>query len=67
MLPSWEQPTPEGWVLPPPASFTVSDPECDLDVVPNRSRRAEVGAALSSSFAVGGLNVVLAFRRWWGR
>ncbi len=53
-------------VLPPTANFTEPDPECDLDVVPNRSRRAEIDAALSSSFAFGGLNVVLAFRRWRG-
>jgi nodulation protein E len=56
----------EDGVLPPTANFTVPDPECDLDVVPNRSRRQEVDAALSSSFAFGGLNVVLAFRRWRG-
>ena len=51
-------------LLPSTVNFTVPDPECDLDVVANRSRRSEVGAALSISFAFGGLNVVLAFRRW---
>jgi nodulation protein E len=51
-------------VIPPTANFSESDPECDLDVVPNRSRRMEVEAALSNSFAFGGLNAVLAFRRW---
>lgn len=51
-------------VIPPTVHFTEPDPECDLDVVPNRSRRKEMGAALSSSFAFGGLNAVLAFRRW---
>ncbi len=50
-------------LLPPTANFTRPDPECDLDVVPNEARAAEVGAALSSSFAFGGLNAVLAFRR----
>jgi nodulation protein E len=54
-------------VLPPTASFTTPDPECDLDVVPNVARRATVEAALSSSFAFGGLNAVLAFRRWQER
>jgi 3-oxoacyl-(acyl-carrier-protein) synthase len=34
---------------------------CDLDVVPNHSRCAEVELALSNSFAFGGLNAVLAF------
>jgi 3-oxoacyl-(acyl-carrier-protein) synthase len=38
------------------------DMACDLDVVPNHSRCAEVEWALSNSFAFGGLNAVLAFR-----
>jgi nodulation protein E len=37
-----------------------------LDVIPNTARRAEVDYALSNSFAFGGLNAVLAFRRWNG-
>jgi nodulation protein E len=49
-------------VIPPTANFTGPDPECDLDVVPNTSRRAEPEYALSNSFAFGGLNAVLAFR-----
>jgi nodulation protein E len=51
-------------LLPPTANFTEPDPECDLDVVPNRARWKEVAYALSNSFAFGGLNAVLAFRRW---
>jgi nodulation protein E len=50
-------------VLPPTANFNVPDPECNLDVIPNESRRAEVEWALSNSFAFGGLNAVLALRR----
>jgi nodulation protein E len=50
-------------VLPPTANFTEPDPQCDLDVVPNRARRHEAEYALSNSFAFGGLNAVLAFRR----
>lgn len=50
-------------VLPPTANFSEPDPVCDLDVIPNVARRAEVEYALSNSFAFGGLNAVLAFRR----
>ena len=50
-------------VIPPTANFTERDPECDLDMVPNEPRRAMIEYALSNSFAFGGLNAVLAFRR----
>ena len=49
-------------VLPPTANFTRPDPACDLDVVPNISRKQAVEIALSNSFAFGGLNAVLALR-----
>lgn len=51
-------------LLPPTANFNEPDPECDLDVIPNVARPAEVEAAISNSFAFGGLNAVLAFKRW---
>jgi nodulation protein E len=51
-------------VLPPTANYTAPDPECELDVIPNQSRAAQAEAALSQSFAFGGLNAVLAFRAW---
>ena len=50
-------------VLPPTANFLTADPACDLDVVPNHARKADVEACLSNSFAFGGLNAVLAFKR----
>lgn len=50
-------------ILPPTANFLSPDPACDLDVIPNHARKAEVEACLSNSFAFGGLNAVLAFRR----
>jgi nodulation protein E len=50
-------------VLPPTANFNEPDPQCDLDVIPNHARRAQVEYALSNSFAFGGLNAVLALHR----
>jgi nodulation protein E len=49
--------------LPPTANYTEPDPECDLDVIPNQARDREVEYACSNSFAFGGLNAVLVFRR----
>lgn len=51
-------------LLPPTANFTEIDPQCNLDVIANEARPADVDAAISSSFAFGGLNAVLAFRSW---
>ncbi|HEV2691007.1 MAG TPA: beta-ketoacyl-[acyl-carrier-protein] synthase family protein [Bryobacteraceae bacterium] len=50
-------------LLPPTANYSEPDPACDLDVIPNGARQAQVEYALSNSFAFGGLNAVLAFRR----
>lgn len=49
-------------ILPPTANYNERDPECDLDYIPNQPRAQRVGAALSNSFAFGGLNAVIAFR-----
>src|SRR5579859_750166 len=49
-------------VLPPTMNYTQPDPECELDVIPNQARPKQAEAALSQSFAFGGLNAVLAFR-----
>lgn len=54
-------------LLPPTANFTELDPECNIDVIANEARPAEVEAAISNSFAFGGLNAVLAFKKWTGK
>jgi nodulation protein E len=51
-------------VFPPTANYEELDEECDLDVVPNASREGKINYALSNSFAFGGLNAVLAFKKW---
>jgi nodulation protein E len=51
-------------LLPPTANFQEKDEACDLDVVPNASRKKEIHYALSNAFAFGGLNAVLAFKKW---
>lgn len=50
-------------LIPPTANFTAADPACDLDVVPNTPRPAQVEFAISNSFAFGGLNAVLVIRK----
>jgi nodulation protein E len=49
-------------IVPPTINFTEADPECDLDYVPNEARDRQIGAAISNSFAFGGLNAVLAIK-----
>jgi nodulation protein E len=51
-------------VVPPTINYLGPDPECDLNVVPNTAQQRPVRAALSNSFAFGGLNAVLAIRRF---
>jgi len=54
-------------ILPPTINQEHPDPACDLDYVPNHSRRVEVTYAVSNSFGFGGTNASLIFRRWEGR
>src|SRR5438874_1756351 len=50
-------------VLPPTINQEVRDPECDLDYIPNRSRKAQVAVSLSNSMGFGGHNVALVLAR----
>ncbi len=50
-------------VIPPTAHYTAADPECNLDYVPGDARETKAQAALSNSFAFGGLNASLAVRK----
>ena len=51
-------------IVPPTIGYLGPDPACDLDYVPNEARSMQVDAALSNSFAFGGLNAVLAVKRY---
>lgn len=51
-------------ILPPTANFQEKDESCNIDVVPNASREKKIHYALSNAFAFGGLNAVLAFKKW---
>lgn len=53
----------QGGFVPPTVNLDEPDPDCDLDYCANESRRRRIDVAISSSFAFGGLNAVLAFRR----
>ena len=53
--------------LPATIHYREPDPECDLDVVPNAGRNADLRCVLSNSLGFGGHNASLLFQRWEGR
>lgn len=52
--------------IPPTINLREPDPECDLDYVPNQSRKVQAQLALSTSLGFGGHNACIAFKRMEG-
>jgi 3-oxoacyl-[acyl-carrier-protein] synthase II len=53
----------ERGMVPPTINLAHPDPACDLDFVPNESRKRQVDVAVTTSMAFGGHNVALVLRR----
>jgi 3-oxoacyl-[acyl-carrier-protein] synthase II len=51
-------------VIPPTINYETSDPDCDLDYVPNKMRKTDLKYALSNSFGFGGTNASLLFKKY---
>ena len=56
----------DGW-LPATIHYQVPDPACDLDVVPNQGRSADLRFALSNSLGFGGHNACILLKKWEGQ
>ncbi|MCD7948031.1 MAG: beta-ketoacyl-ACP synthase II [Oscillospiraceae bacterium] len=52
--------------LPPTINYRVPDEACDLDIIPNVGRAADIRYAMSNSLGFGGHNAALVFKKWEG-
>jgi len=52
--------------MPPTINYEHPDPDCDLDYIPNQTRKAPVRVALSNSLGFGGHNATILFRKFSG-
>ena len=51
-------------ILHPTINQVETDPECDLDYIPNEAREAKIDIALSNSFGFGGQNACLVIKKF---
>jgi len=52
-------------IITPTINYSDPDPELDLDYVPNQARNHKINCALSNSFAFGGHNATLVFKKYY--
>lgn len=50
--------------IPATINYETPDPDCDLDIVPNVGRDADVTYAMSNSLGFGGHNATLVFKKY---
>jgi len=50
-------------IVPPTINYETPDPECDIDCVPNKSRKQKINIALNNSYAFGGNNACLVMKQ----
>ncbi len=51
-------------LVPPTINYKVKDEECDLDIVPNEPRKADIKVAMSNSLGFGGHNATIILRKY---
>jgi len=51
-------------IIPPTINYETPDPECEIDCVPNHSRKCEINIALNNAFAFGGNNASLVLKKF---
>ena len=56
----------EDSLVPPTINYKEKDEECDLDIVPNEVRKAELNIVMSNSLGFGGHNASIILKKWEG-